>query len=57
MTVTATIWSIAATNPAYLSWWAAARPQGGDYPDIDMRFTAEGTYVHKDGRPYEAKRV
>ena len=30
---------------------------GGDYPDIDMRFTADGGYVHKDGRPYEAKRL
>ena len=25
---------------------------GGDYPDIDMSFTPEGTYIHKDGRPY-----
>ena len=30
---------------------------GGDYPDIDMAFTPEGTYVHKDGAPYETKRV
>jgi uncharacterized cupin superfamily protein len=30
---------------------------GGEYPDIDMAFTPEGTYVHKDGSPYEAKRV
>jgi len=29
---------------------------GGDYPDIDMRFTADG-YVHKDGTPYLAKRI
>ncbi|HEX8365892.1 MAG TPA: cupin domain-containing protein [Allosphingosinicella sp.] len=35
----------------------AGEQAGGDYPDIDMRFTAEGTYVHKDGTPYEAKRV
>jgi uncharacterized cupin superfamily protein len=35
----------------------AGEPRGGDYPDIDMRFTAEGPYVHKDGRPYEARRV
>ncbi|MEA3015285.1 MAG: hypothetical protein QOI38_7 [Sphingomonadales bacterium] len=35
----------------------AGEQAGGDYPDIDMRFTPEGTYVHKDGRPYEAKRV
>jgi uncharacterized cupin superfamily protein len=32
------------------------QPQGGDYPDIDMRFTAEGRYEHKDGTPY-ARRV
>ena len=30
---------------------------GGDYPDIDMRFTAEGAYVHNDGTPYPTKRV
>ena len=35
----------------------AGRPEGGDYPDIDMRFTAEGSYVHNDGTPYDALRV
>ncbi|MEA3040853.1 MAG: hypothetical protein QOC65_342 [Sphingomonadales bacterium] len=35
----------------------AGEQAGGDYPDIDMRFTPEGNYVHKDGTPYEAKRV
>jgi len=25
---------------------------GGGYSDIDMRFTAEGAYIHKDGTPY-----
>jgi uncharacterized cupin superfamily protein len=30
---------------------------GGDYPDIDMRFTAEGGYVRKDGTPYPARRA
>ena len=25
---------------------------GGGYSDIDMMFTPEGTYVHKDGTPY-----
>jgi uncharacterized cupin superfamily protein len=25
---------------------------GGGYSDIDLRFTSEGTYVHKDGSPY-----
>jgi uncharacterized cupin superfamily protein len=31
--------------------------EGGDYSDIDMRFTPDGTYVHKDGRRYAAKRI
>ena len=35
----------------------AGTSQGGDYPDIDMRFTAEGGYVHKDGSLYPAKPV
>ena len=30
--------------------------KGGDYPDIDMRFTADGGYVHKDGSPYPTRR-
>ena len=25
---------------------------GGGYSDIDLAFTAEGTYTHKDGMPY-----
>jgi len=25
---------------------------GGGYSDIDMRFTADGDYVHEDGTPY-----
>ena len=25
---------------------------GGGYSDIDMMFTADGAYVHKDGTPY-----
>lgn len=29
---------------------------GGGYSDIDMMFTAEGRYVHKDGAPYDAER-
>jgi len=29
---------------------------GGEYSDIDMRFTAHG-YVHKDGRPYPTERI
>jgi uncharacterized cupin superfamily protein len=35
----------------------AGEQAGGDYPDIDMRFTPDGTYVHKDGTPYEATRA
>jgi uncharacterized cupin superfamily protein len=30
---------------------------GGGYSDIDMLFTEDNRYVHKDGTPYEAKRV
>jgi uncharacterized cupin superfamily protein len=30
---------------------------GGGYSDIDLKFTADGTYAHKDGTPYpETKR-
>jgi len=29
---------------------------GGGYSDIDMLFTADDRYVHKDGTPYEGKR-
>ena len=36
---------------------SAGEQAGGDYPDIDMRFTAEGSYVHNDGTPYDARRV
>ncbi len=32
-------------------------PAGGGYSDIDMLFTGDGEYVHKDGTPYPAKRV
>lgn len=30
---------------------------GGGYSDIDMMFTDDNRYVHKDGTPYEATRV
>jgi uncharacterized cupin superfamily protein len=30
---------------------------GGGYSDIDMVFTADGEYLHKDGTPYGAKRT
>ena len=28
---------------------------GGGYSDIDMMFTSEGRYVHKDGSPYDVE--
>jgi uncharacterized cupin superfamily protein len=34
----------------------AGTGQGGEYSDIDMVFTPDGTYAHKDGTPYEARR-
>ena len=34
----------------------AGENKGGDYSDIDMRFTAEDGYVHKDGQPYGTTR-
>lgn len=30
---------------------------GGSYSDIDMMFTADGRYVHKDGTPYPGERI
>ena len=30
----------------------AGECSGGGYSDIDMLFTADGSYVHKDGTPY-----
>ena len=32
-------------------------PAGGAYSDIDMIFTADGRYCHKDGTPYDTRRV
>lgn len=31
--------------------------EGGSYSDIDMRFTADDRYVHKDGLEYERKQA
>lgn len=31
-------------------------PLGGGYSDIDMMFTADGRYLHRDGRDYGATR-
>lgn len=36
---------------------SAGEDAGGDYPDIDMCWSADGTYRHKDGTPYAAGRV
>ena len=36
---------------------SAGPPLGGDYPDIDMRFTADDRYVHNDGTEYAATRA
>jgi uncharacterized cupin superfamily protein len=33
---------------------SGGRRTGGEYPDIDMIFTADA-YLHKDGRPYDAR--
>lgn len=35
---------------------SAGEDAGGEYSDIDMRFTAAG-YVHKDGTPYPTERI
>lgn len=36
---------------------SAGEPAGGGYSDIDMMFTAEGSYVRKDGTPLDARRL
>lgn len=43
--------------PCILVAIGAGPREGGDYPDIDMRFTADGRYVHDDGTDYGANRV
>jgi uncharacterized cupin superfamily protein len=35
----------------------AGEELGGEYSDVDMRFTPDGRYEHKDGTPYEARRL
>ncbi|HEX4694788.1 cupin domain-containing protein [Sphingomonas sp.] len=35
----------------------AGQPLGGDYPDIDMQFTADGRYVRNDGTAYPTTRI
>ena len=34
----------------------AGKEAGGAYSDIDMMFTPDGSYVHRDGTPYPARR-
>lgn len=36
---------------------SAGQDKGGDYPDIDMCWTGDGTYRHNDGTPYDAGRL
>ena len=35
----------------------AGEQAGGAYSDIDMLFTPDGDYVHRDGTPYAAQRL
>jgi hypothetical protein len=36
---------------------SGGKNEGGGYSDVDMLFTADNRYVHRDGTPYdEAKR-
>lgn len=39
-------------EPCRFLAFSAGTCTGGGYSDIDMLFTADGRYVHKDGRPY-----
>ena len=41
---------------SFVVFSAGDREGGGEYSDIDMKFSGEG-YLHKDGTPYPAKRV
>jgi uncharacterized cupin superfamily protein len=36
---------------------SAGRDLGGSYPDIDMMWTEDGAYRHKDGTPYPTERM
>ena len=51
-TPTAIICATRAMRTACSSSSAAGECTGGGYSDIDMLFTADGRYVHKDGTPY-----
>jgi uncharacterized cupin superfamily protein len=41
---------------SFVVFSAGSREGGGEYSDIDMKFTSDG-YVHKDGTPYPAERI
>ena len=32
---------------------SGGKNEGGGYSDVDMAFTTDGKFVHKDGTPYE----
>jgi uncharacterized cupin superfamily protein len=36
---------------------SGGKQAGGAYADIDMMFSADGKYLHKDGTPYAASRA
>ena len=37
---------------SFIAIGTGERAKGGGYSDIDMLFTADGGYTHKDGTPY-----
>jgi uncharacterized cupin superfamily protein len=39
-------------RPCRFVAFSAGKSSGGGYSDIDMLFTADNRYVHKDGTPY-----
>ena len=36
---------------------SAGTDRGGSYPDIDMMWTGDGAFRHKDGTPYPTQRM
>jgi uncharacterized cupin superfamily protein len=40
------------SEPCSFGCVSAGRELGGEYPDIDMTWTEDGRFVHKDGTPY-----
>ena len=43
-------------RPCRFIVFSGGQNRGGGYSDIDMMFTADGSYVRKDGTPYGALR-